>query len=233
MFITSLHSATSSTLGDVTASNSEGTHMPTHLPVFVVTTWLLAMVPGAGQALMLRQTLQGGRRVARASIAGTCTGLLIWTTAAAAGLSAILLANPAAYAVIRIAGGILLVALGGSTLLSLRRPTPAIPVDQSGRAANPWGGYAAGLATNLGNPKAGVFAISLLPQFVTANGPVLLSSITLGALWALVTGCWYLLFTWGVDRGRILVSQPAIQRRLQIVTGSVLLLLGAAVAAGI
>lgn len=55
--------------------------MPTHLPVFVATTWLLAMLPGAGQALMLRQTLTGGRRPAWASIAGTCTGLLIWTTA--------------------------------------------------------------------------------------------------------------------------------------------------------
>ena len=198
--------------------------MPVHLPLFVLTTWLLAMVPGAGQALMVRQTLAGGRRAAWATIAGTCTGLLLWTTAAAAGLSAVLLANPAAYTAVRIAGGIVLAGLGISTLLSTRSPSPT--------PGPRWGGYAVGLATNLGNPKAGVFAISLLPQFVTANGPVLLSSLALGALWALVTAAWYLLFTLAVDRGRALAGKPSVQRRLRLITGGVLILLGAAVTAG-
>jgi threonine/homoserine/homoserine lactone efflux protein len=203
--------------------------MPIHLPAFIATTWLLAMLPGVGQALILRQALDGGARRAWASIGGTCTGLLIWTTAAAAGLSAVLLANPQAYAAVRIAGGVLLGALGVSTLLALRRRTVAVAVATPGyRRA-----FAAGLATNLGNPKAGVFAISLLPQFLSAHGPVFLSSIALGALWALVTGAWYVLFTWIVNRGRTLVSKPAIHRGLQLVTGCVLLCLGTAVAAGI
>ncbi|GAA1862089.1 LysE family translocator [Asanoa iriomotensis] len=204
--------------------------MPTHLPVFVVTTFLLAMLPGAGQALMLRQTLDGGRRRAWASIGGTCTGLVIWTTAAAAGLSAVLLANPHAYAAVRIAGGALLAALGVSTLAGLRKPpgpAPAPSGSSYGRA------YAAGLATNLGNPKAGVFAISLLPQFLTDDGPVLISSVGLGVLWAAVTGAWYVIFTWAVDRGRVLVSRPATHRRLQVVTGCTLLGIGAAVALGV
>ncbi|SNT55829.1 Threonine/homoserine/homoserine lactone efflux protein [Asanoa hainanensis] len=205
--------------------------MPTHLPVFVVTTWLLAMLPGAGQALMLRQTIEGGRRRAWASVAGTCSGLVVWTTAAAAGLSAVLLANPHAYAAVRIAGGVLLAGLGVSTLWGLRRPAAARPVAAPmtgyGRA------YAAGLATNLGNPKAGVFAISLLPQFLTDDGPVFLSSVGLGLLWALVTGAWYLLFTWAVDRGRTLVARPAVHRRLQLVTGCALICIGGAVASGL
>jgi threonine/homoserine/homoserine lactone efflux protein len=203
--------------------------MPIHVPAFIATTWLLAMLPGVGQALILRQALDGGARRAWASIGGTCTGLLIWTTAAAAGLSAVLLANPHAYAAVRIVGGVLLGALGVSTLLSLRRRTAAVAVATPGyRRA-----FAAGLATNLGNPKAGVFAISLLPQFLAADGPVFVSSIALGALWALVTGAWYVVFTWIVNRGRTLVSRPAVHRGLQLVTGCVLLCLGTAVAAGI
>jgi len=201
--------------------------MPTHLAAFVATTWLLAMLPGAGQALIVRQTLTGGRRAAWAGIAGTATGLLIWTTAAAAGLSAVILANPHVYAMIRAAGGAVLVILGVSTLLSLRGKPATDP------APPRWGGYLAGLATNLGNPKAGVFAISLLPQFVTADGPVFLSSVALGALWALVTASWYVLFTWAVSRGRSFATRPAVHRRLQAVTGGVLLLLGVAVAAGV
>jgi len=209
--------------------------VPTHLPAFLVTTWLLAMLPGAGQALMIRQTLYGGLRVARASIAGIATGLLFWSTAAAAGLSAIVLADPRAYTVVRIAGGVVLVVLGISTLRSSRTPratAPALTPTSGGRGSGRWSGYTAGLGTNLGNPKAGVFAISVLPQFVTGQGPVLPSTIALGALWALVTVCWYLLFTLAVDRGRVLVSRPAVHRALSITTGVVLLLLGLAVVAG-
>ena len=203
--------------------------MPTHLTAFIATTWLLAMLPGAGQALILRLALVGGRREAWAGIAGTCTGLLIWTTAAAAGLSAVLLANPGAYTTVRVAGGVILAGLGVSTLLALRRPPAPPATGTTGR----WRAYAAGLATNLGNPKAGVFAISLLPQFLTADGPIFWSSIALGALWAAVTGCWYLVFTWAINRGRGYATRPAVHRKLQFVTGCGLVCLGAAVAAGV
>jgi threonine/homoserine/homoserine lactone efflux protein len=204
--------------------------MPTHLPAFIATTWLLAMLPGAGQALILRLALVGGRREAWAGIAGTCTGLVIWTTAAAAGLSAVLLSNPGAYAAIRVAGGVLLAGLGVSTLLALRRPTTA-PAEAT--TTGRWRAFAAGLATNLGNPKAGVFAISLLPQFLTADGPVFVSSVALGVLWAAVTGCWYLVFTWAVNRGRTFAARPAVHRKLQLLTGCGLICIGAAIAAGV
>ncbi|GAA3774765.1 LysE family translocator [Streptomyces coacervatus] len=209
--------------------------MPTHLTAFLITTWLLAMLPGAGQALMIRQVLTGGLRAARGTIAGNASGLLIWSVAAAAGLSAVLLASPRAYAAVRIVGGVVLVVLGVSTLRAARsaragdsEPSAAEPTGRTGFR----GGWLTGLGTCLGNPKAGVFAVSVLPQFVTTSGPVLLSSIFLGVVWALVNACWYLLFSWCVNRGRALVSRPDVQRRLGMVTGVVLLLLGVAVAAG-
>jgi len=60
----------------------------TTLTTFVITTWLLAMLPGVGQALMLRQTLEQGRGAAFMTVLGTSVGLVIWSVAAAAGLSA-------------------------------------------------------------------------------------------------------------------------------------------------
>ncbi|WP_328620838.1 LysE family translocator [Streptomyces sp. NBC_00354] len=211
----------------------EGIEVPTRLPVFLITTWLLAMLPGASLALMTRQTLEGGLRTARATIAGNATGLLIWSTAASAGLSAVLLADPTAYAVVRIVGGIVLIALGVNTLRASRGTASPHPAPGGGHRSGFWGAYTMGLGTNLGNPKAGVFAISVLPQFVTAQGPVLLSSFGLGVVWALVTACWYLLFTWAVSRGRDLVSRPVVDRGLRVATGVVLLLLGVTVAAGV
>jgi threonine/homoserine/homoserine lactone efflux protein len=67
---------------------------------------------------------------------------------------------------------------------------------------------------------------------VTAKGPVFLSTVALGALWALVSASWYMLLTWAVRRGRALVSRPAVLRGLSVTTGVVLLGLGAAVVAG-
>ncbi|MFD4510526.1 LysE family translocator [Streptomyces sp. NPDC058457] len=209
--------------------------MPIHLPLFVITTWLLAMLPGAGQALMIRQILTFGPRPALATVAGNATGLLVWSTAAAVGLSAVLLANPHAYLAVRLAGGAVLFALGLSTLRAAAERGVA-EIDPGGGTDGPGGlrgAYGAGLGTTLGNPKAGVFAVSVLPQFVTADGPVLLSSIALGVLWAVVNVCWYLLFTWAVGRGRALVSRPAVRRALNIVTGVVLCGLGVAVAGGV
>ncbi len=207
--------------------------MPTHVPVFLITIWLLAMLPGAGQALMIRQALAGGSRRARATIAGNATGLLVWSTAAAAGLSTLLLAAPGAYAVVRVAGGVVLVVLGVNTLRAAGRTAEPAADGADGDRAGSRGAYLAGLGTALGNPKAGVFAISVLPQFVTAHGPVLLTSLALGMVWALVNAGWYLLFTWAVGRGRVLISRPAVRRRLSLVTGVVLLALGVAVAGGV
>src|SRR5262245_25019957 len=116
--------------------------MPTHVPVFLLTTWLLAMLPGAGQALMIRQVLEGGLGTARATIAGNATGLLIWSTAAAAGLSAVLLASPEAYSVVRIVGAVVLVILGVSTLMATRTTTLIQSTAGSTCRTSVWRGYA-------------------------------------------------------------------------------------------
>ncbi|WP_049557650.1 LysE family translocator, partial [Nonomuraea sp. SBT364] len=98
--------------------------MPTHVPVFIATTLLLAMLPGASQALMIRQALEGGQRTLQGTLAGNASGFLLWSTAAAAGLSAVLLASPTAYAVLRIAGGIMLMILGAKTLRTALTTVP-------------------------------------------------------------------------------------------------------------
>lgn len=53
--------------------------MPVHLPAFIVTVWLLAMLPGVGQVLVLRQTVPRGRGAAWITVSGQGTGLLIWS----------------------------------------------------------------------------------------------------------------------------------------------------------
>lgn len=200
---------------------------------FVATTWLLAMLPGVGQALMLRQTLTEGPRVAVATILGTSTGLVIWSAAAGAGLSAAVLADPAIYRALLVAGGVVLAGIGGRTLWTAVRErgstagasTP--PQRRGGRRA----AYLAGVATNLANPKAGVFAITLLPAFAGVGG--FLPTVSLGLVWSAVTASWYVLFVLLISRGRTFITRPSAQKALSCASGVVLMAVGAAVALGL
>lgn len=199
---------------------------------FVVTTWLLAMLPGVGQALMLRQTLTEGPRVAVATILGTSTGLVIWSLAAAAGLSAAVLADPASYRALLVAGGVVLAGIGGRTLWAAIRERghaelTASPERRGSRRA----AYLAGVATNMSNPKAGVFAITLLPAFAGVGG--FLPTVSLGLIWSAVTSSWYLLFVVLVSRGRTFITGPRAQKALGCASGVVLMAVGAAVALGL
>ena len=207
------------------------------LGAFIATTWFLAMLPGVGQALMLRQTLVHGRSAALLTIAGTATGLLVWSIAAAGGLSALLLANETAYTVVRWLGGLFLAYVGLRGILTAHRDGAATRSDSGADAVSdtvrPRGAFTAGLMTNLGNPKAGVFAISLLPQFAPAHGNVFLATAGLGLLWALVTAAWYVVFVSLVQRCRSWVTGPRAQRAVNRGTGAILIALGVGVVLGV
>ena len=200
---------------------------------FVATTWLLAMLPGVGQALMLRQTLTEGPRVAVATILGTSTGLVIWSVAAGAGLSAAVLADPRIYRALLVGGGLVLAGIGGRTLWAAMRDRghPAdpstCPQPSNGHRR---GAYLAGVTTNMANPKAGVFAITLLPAFAGVGG--FLPTVGLGLVWSTVTASWYLLFVLLVSRGRTFITRPGAQKALGSASGIVLIAVGGAVALG-
>lgn len=208
--------------------------MPTHLAAFVTAVALLAILPGANNVAVTRQTLTHGRRAGLLTVAGASTGILLWSAAAALGLSAVLLSEPDAYRALRLAGAAVLAALGLHSLWSLRVSEASAPLPFPSSAVPPsgWGSFAVGVATSLGNPKAGVVAVSLLPQFVTSDGPVPVSLMLLGALWAAVSGTWFCCYVWAVDRGRARIERPAFRRALQAATGLTLIGLGIAVAAG-
>ncbi len=129
-------------------------------------------------------------------------------------------------------GGSILVVIGARTMwAATRRPADGQATSDvagetaaSGRAA-----YLAGLGTNLGNPKAGVFAISLLPAFA---GVGFLPTLGFGIVWAAVTAGWYLLFVLLVSRGRTFMTRPGAQRVLGSISGLVLVVVGIDVATG-
>ncbi|MGW0908659.1 LysE family translocator [Streptomyces sp. NPDC002853] len=200
--------------------------MMTSVLTFVGAAFLIAMVPGPSTVVILRRAVVNGRRTGMATVLGNECGVLLWGLAAAFGLSALLLASQIAYDTIRITGAAVLVWMGARALWQARRANQpdqesAVPAAVSLRRAC-W----QGLVTNFANPKAGVFAVSFLPQFVPHGAPVLPTLLAFSVIWAAVDLVWYLPVVWLAGRVRGVLQRPSVRRRMEQVSGALLIGLG-------
>ena len=78
---------------------------------------------------------------------------------------------------------------------------------------------------NLANPKLAVFAISFLPQFVPP-GSARWALVLLAAVWVVVDTVWYLLILALLSRIVGWLRRGRIRRRLERISGAVLIALG-------
>jgi threonine/homoserine/homoserine lactone efflux protein len=102
------------------------------LLLFLGGSVLITIVPGPDMALVFRQVLLGGTRLAQRTIFGNLSGLVVHAVALAAGLSALLAASAEAYTVVKLAGAVYLMYLGVQTLRAASRA--AIDTDEEDRA---------------------------------------------------------------------------------------------------
>jgi len=149
------------------------------LGLFAFAVLLLALTPGPVWIYLISRTLTQGRRAGYFSLIGVMAGVLVHLLAAALGLSALLLAVPAAFDAIKLAGAAYLLWLAWNTLRGggfSFTPQPLDPVP-------PRVLFRQSLTASVINPKVAVFYLSLFPQFVDpAGGMVLLQSLALGVV---------------------------------------------------
>jgi threonine/homoserine/homoserine lactone efflux protein len=190
---------------------------------------LIAASPGPSTVLIIRKSMQS-RRAGMMTVLGNETGVFLWGVIAALGLTALLAASHVAYDVMRIVGAVVLVWFGVQAIRSARRVgkeggEEGFATDE-GEQTSAWRSYRNGLLLNLANPKVGVFAMSFLPQFVPKHAPQLSTTVALAALWAVYEVGWYAVYVWCVGRLKRVLSKARVRKRLEQVSGGVLLALG-------
>ena len=121
--------------------------MRTAIVTFTFAAVLIVLLPGPDTLVVLRSLLRHGRVRAALTVAGVLTGLAVWVTAAALGLSALLRASETGYTVLRVVGAVYLVWLGVQTLRARAVGAPVPLVGESGvvPAGRPVSSYGAGL----------------------------------------------------------------------------------------
>ena len=175
------------------------------------------MVPGQGVAMILRQSILGGRKAAFWSLMGNSLGLLTWGTLSSIGLSAIFAKSHLAYTVLKWTGVSFLVFLSAQTLLALRNEFGKFDLQSSGEV-KAWPAIRLGLLTNLTNVKAAVFAVAFLPQFVPRDFSLGWGIFIFGCIWPLVSTSWYLIMIWTVDKSSLYIQKPKVRRVLTAIS---------------
>ena len=150
-----------------------------HLLAFALISLGMVLTPGPNMIYLISRSISQGRTAGMISLLGVACGFLFYMVSAAFGITALLMAVPFAYDVLRIGGALYLLWLawnavrpGGRSPFQLR----TLPQDSPRRL------FTMGLVTNLLNPKVAMIYLSLLPQFVDpARGHILGQSLILGA----------------------------------------------------
>ena len=194
---------------------------------FLGVSVLVIVTPGQDTALTIRSTLLGGRCAGVLTALGVSTGQAVWTLAASAGITALILASEPAFLAVKLAGAIYLVFLGGQLLVhALRRSRAPIDIVAPAGGLSPAKAYRQGVISNLGNPKMAVFFTSLLPQFAPESGPRFATFMALGLCFCAMTAAWLTAYAFAVARAKTVFERPPIRRIVDGLTGLVLVTLG-------
>ncbi|AKJ67097.1 lysine transporter LysE [Pandoraea thiooxydans] len=154
--------------------------MPTlsHLIAFGLVALGMALTPGPNMIYLISRSICQGPKAGLVSLAGVALGFVIYLLCAAFGITALLMAVPFAYDVLRYGGALYLLYLawqalkpGGKSPFQVRD----LPQDRPRKL------FMMGFVTSLFNPKIAILYLSLLPQFIDpSHGSVLVQSLALG-----------------------------------------------------
>lgn len=160
---------------------------PSDLLLFAGAALLMVLTPGPNMIYLVSRSICQGRKAGVISLFGVVIGFLLHVFAAAIGLSALLLAVPMAYELLKWAGAAYLLWLAWQAV----RPGARSPFEVQQLPPDPPAKlFFMGFLTSALNPKIAVFYLSVFPQFISPeNGSVFLQGITLGFTQIAVSFC--------------------------------------------
>jgi threonine/homoserine/homoserine lactone efflux protein len=198
------------------------------LAAFLGIAVLVTLTPGPATAMVIRNALREGRRSAFLTTLGNSIGVLFWGMASAFGVSALIAAPGVAFTALKGTGAVVLVWLGVQSLRTRRAESP--PSSGHEEVLSPRA-FRDGLVTCLANPKLAIFFVALFPQFVGSGHSNLTTGLAMAALIVALDLVWYSTLALLVTRVRRGFVSGSWRKRVERLTGSVMIAFGLRLAA--
>lgn len=179
---------------------------PPSIWAFALTALLIELTPGPNMTYLAIVSASNGWRVGFATVAGVACGLAIVGLIAAFGVAAIVQSSDTLYEILRWAGIVYLLWLayegwGGDTK------------NQADHSEARY--FMRGFVTNLLNPKAAVFYVAVLPEFIDKSLPVLSQTIALSAVYVAIATLVHSLIVLLAGSLEPLLTDPVKEQRVR------------------
>ncbi|HET6387751.1 LysE family translocator [Hyphomicrobium sp.] len=149
---------------------------------FIWLAFLVELTPGPNMTYLAVVTLADGRRAGFTAVAGVASGLLLIGILAALGVAAAVSQSRLLYEIIRWAGALYMLWLA----YDVWRGEPATETGNASGNMSSHRYYFRGFLTNVLNPKAAVFYIAVLPQFIDPDKPLVAQTMALTIAYVVV-----------------------------------------------
>ena len=143
--------------------------------LFCMTEAVLCLIPGPAVLFVVSVALGRGLRPGITAALGILAGNVLYFALSATGVAAVLVASSTLFSLLKLAGAGYLIWLGLCMLFKGAGQTAIVTATRDPQT------FLRGFLVQAANPKALVFFVALLPQFINPDGPVGLQILILGA----------------------------------------------------
>lgn len=185
--------------------------------------FILFLTPGPVWMAIVARTLSGGIGTAWPLAMGVVVGDIVWPILAILGVSWVAMQYDGFLDILKYVATVIFSALGYGLIRNADQS-----ISKHNRLTRPgqWAGFAAGVAIILSNPKAILFYMGVLPGFFDLSEVTLVDVVAICTISAIVPFLGNLALSLMVDRVRHLLSSPSALRRVNIISGILLIGVG-------
>jgi len=194
--------------------------------LFLITEFLLSVTPGPAVLLVSTQGFKYGPKPGCFGAIGISSGNLMYFVLSAFGLGALIMNSGNLFMCVKIGGAVYLI---GTGVLMIYKSFKSIPIVGTKMQVNQnnFKSFIQGFMTQAANPKAIIFFVALLPQFIDQTKNIAIQ-FTILALTTIITETFILIvYGWIAANGKRIIGQKkAITKWQDRIAGSVLVGLG-------
>lgn len=196
--------------------------------LFVVTTGVVCLTPGPAAILVVAQGISNGFRRSYWAIGGIALANSVYFALSATGIAALIVASGTLFSVIKWIGVAYLFWLGFSALRS-KASALTVTADPD-KAVGGLRAFWQAVVVELSNPKALLYFVALLPQFVDPAKPVAMQMLVFGVTCVGLDLFAYSIYAWLGSKTRRFSARAGFVKASNRTAGGLLILAGALMA---